>query len=156
MSCVTAGFRLTLKATSETAACVLLWRRQLESARKATRLCRRSVCALRTCEVLRLTVAGRGTEPAQNPTWEPGAATPSFLGESCGSKITSRLLVVVVLCTGFSACKGFGQMMVCGAVSCFECAPQNSAKNSSSNFQHHELPQKFHVFTSCICVLWPI
>ena len=103
--------------------------------------------------VLRLTAAGRGTEPAQNPTWEPGAATPSFLGESCGSKITSRLLVVVVLCTGFSACKGFGQMMVCGAVSCFECAPQNSTKNSSCNFQHHELPRKFHLFSSCILSL---
>ena len=44
--------------------------------------------------VLRAAVARGGTEPAQNPTWQPGGATLHFLELICGPELALKLLQV--------------------------------------------------------------
>ena len=44
--------------------------------------------------VLRAAVARGGTEPAQNPTWQPGGATLHFLELICGPELAFKLLQV--------------------------------------------------------------
>ena len=63
------------------------WLRGGNSSRRAC------FCGSACGAVLRAAVARGGTEPAQNPTWQPGGATARFLGGACGTKLTGNLLV---------------------------------------------------------------